>query len=126
MKILLIEPNVLLEATYKTALQRAGHEVVSCPGAQEAVFLLDAGDIEIIVLELQLRGHSGVEFLYEMRSYPEWQNIPVLLHTLVANEGLAMQQERFDFLGITHYLYKPTTSLRQLTRAVDEASLIRI
>jgi len=100
--------------------------VTCCAGAQEAVYALDSGEAEIIVLELQLGGHSGVEFLYELRSYPEWQRLPTILHTFVGHENLELQAERFEALGVTHYLYKPATSLRQLVRAVDEASLIRV
>lgn len=126
MHVLLLEPNKLLAGTYQVALERAGHTVTCSGGAQEAIHALDAGEAEIIVLELQLRGHSGIEFLYELRSYPEWQRIPTILHTFVGMESLELQQKQFDLLGVTHYLYKPATSLRQLVRAVDEASLIRI
>jgi len=124
MNILLVEPSQLLARAYTAALERVGHEVVCCSGAQEAIHALDEGLAELIVLELQLGGHSGIEFLYELRSYPEWQSLPVVLNTFA--KSLQKPDQVFDRLGVTHYLYKPMTSLRQLVRAVDEASLLRV
>jgi twitching motility two-component system response regulator PilH len=116
MNILLIEPDALLGKTYKVGLERAGHSVVVCRHAQSAVAAAEKSVPDIILLELQLPGHSGVEFLYEFRSYPEWQDIPVILHTWVPKQDVVLQQR----LNISEHLYKPTTNLRQLVRAVSD------
>lgn len=123
MKILIIEPHQLLGATYQQALARAGHDAAWCRDAQAAIQTADAAPPDVIVLELQLPRYSGVEFLYELRSYAEWQDIPVVLHTLVPASRLASSRHHFVRLGVSAYLYKPTTTLQQLTRAVNEAAL---
>lgn len=69
MHVLLIEPNTLLAATYRQALQHAGHEVRHVTGAQAAVMAADGRTPDVVVLELQLPQHSGLEFLHEFRSY---------------------------------------------------------
>lgn len=122
MNILLIEPDYQLGRTYAAALRAAGHSVVIAAHAQDAIHQADEQKPGLVLLELQLRSHSGVEFMYEFRSYPEWQRIPVILHTVVPEASLSMSKETRQSLGIKSYLYKPQTSLRQLVEAVDEAA----
>jgi two-component system phosphate regulon response regulator PhoB len=119
-QILLIEPDRLLAESYVQALEHAGHDVQAAGGAQAAILSADAIRPDLIILELQLVEHSGIEFLYEFRSYTEWQNIPVLLQTNVPRSEFTdnwqlLQEE----LGVKSYLYKPRTSLRQLLAAVS-------
>jgi DNA-binding response OmpR family regulator len=122
MKILVIEPNRLLGETYRAALEQAGHRVNLCFDAQSAVHAADKETPELVVVELQTPRHSGIEFLYEFRSYAEWQAIPVLIHTFVPRQNLEPRQ--LEQLGITQYLYKPGTTLQQLKRAVAEAAAV--
>lgn len=120
-QILLVEPDRLLAQTYHRVLTDAGHEVAACAGAQAAITAADKARPDLVVLELQLVEHSGIEFLYEFRSYPEWQGIPVLIHTGVPpaefNDSWPILGRE---LGIDVYLYKPRTSLRQLLDSVRE------
>ncbi|HEY5152924.1 MAG TPA: response regulator [Candidatus Saccharimonadales bacterium] len=120
-RILLVEPDRLLARTYSQALNGDGHEVVAAAGAQAAVSAADAAGPDLVILELQLVEHSGIEFLYEFRSYPEWQGIPVVIHTGVPPAEFAdsLQILRAE-LGINIYLYKPRTSLRELVANVRE------
>ena len=117
--ILFIEPDRVLAETYYEALTSAGHSVVVTPSAQTAIMVADEINPDIIVLELQLIEHSGIEFLYELRSYLDWQNIPVIIQTQVPpgefNDNRQLLKEQ---LGIAEYLYKPQTSLQQLIDCV--------
>ncbi len=65
-QILLIEPDRLLAETYAQSLTGGGHRVVACAGAQAAIHAADQDCPDIVILELQLVEHSGVEFLYEL------------------------------------------------------------
>jgi DNA-binding response OmpR family regulator len=121
MNILLIEPDVKLAGIYQAALQQAGHTVHRASAAQEAVHEADNSKPDIVVLELQLAKHNGVEFIYEFRSYSEWQNVPIILLTMVPPHSLGITAEMLQQLGITDCLYKPATNLRKLVEAVGEA-----
>ncbi|HVV66587.1 MAG TPA: response regulator [Candidatus Saccharimonadales bacterium] len=119
--VLLIEPDLILAETYRQALLAGGHRVVCCASAQAGIISADQHAPDVIVLELQLIEHSGIEFLYELRSYPEWQNIPVIIQTHVppgefnANKKLLAEQ-----LHVAAYLYKPHASLQDLAAHVSE------
>lgn len=118
MKILLLEPDKVLADTYRQALQLDGHKVVMCASAQAAIFAADELQPDLVIVELQLTGHSGIEFLYEFRSYDDWTETPVLLLTNVpAGEFSESWKLLREQLGVTAYHYKPMTSLKTLQRA---------
>jgi DNA-binding response OmpR family regulator len=121
MQILLVEPDRVLAKTYAEVLIAAGHHVVAAATAQSAVQAADAVVPDLVILELQLIEHSGIEFLYEFRSYVDWQDIPVLIHSHVppAEFNDAAQQLKTE-LGVRAYLYKPHTSLRELLAHVSQ------
>ncbi len=121
MNILLIEPDTKLAGIYQSALEQAGHRVIWAHHAQDAVHSADEVKPDLALLELQLTAHNGIEFLYEFRSYSEWQEIPVLLLTLVTPASLMITEKIMKVLGIVGCLYKPATNLKQLLSAVEEA-----
>jgi DNA-binding response OmpR family regulator len=119
--ILLIEPDKVLAGIYVQALTAANHQVQVCAGAQAAITAADRRKPDLVILELQLVAHSGIEFLYEFRSYLEWQVVPVLIHTQVpSGEFTGSWQLLKEELGVSDYLYKLRTSLRDLLAAVDD------
>ena len=118
-RILLIEPNRILAQIYKDALKEGGYKVSVAHDAQNAITVSDKLRPDLIVLEIQLIKHIGVEFLYELRSYPEWQDIPVVVNSIVPPSEFAQNEVLYKEIGITNYLYKPQTSLTELLRTID-------
>lgn len=122
MNILLVEPDKILCKIYERAFIRHGYEVMIANGAQQAIALADEVTPDIIVLELQLSEHGGVEFLYELRSYSEWQSIPVIIHSMVniSNDDFA------SALNVRKILYKPATNLKFLVETVQQVQLLQL
>lgn len=119
--ILLIEPDLVLAETYLQALAAAGHSVGLCSTAQAGVLVADQAPPDLVILELQLTSHSGIEFLYEFRSYRDWRDVPVIVHSHVPPSEFETNWHLLkDQLGVTAYLYKPRTSLRELVETVNE------
>ncbi|MEK7600270.1 MAG: response regulator [Patescibacteria group bacterium] len=120
-QILLIEPDRILTETYGRTLTAKGHRVMACFTAQAAIQAADKQRPDLVVLELQLVEHSGIEFLYEFRSYPEWQGIPVIIQTTVPPSEFSDNWELLrGELGVETYLYKPQTTLQNLIDAIQE------
>lgn len=126
MNILLLEPDKVLAETYKSALELRSDSIVSVVrSAQHAITAADAITPDLVIVELQLIEHSGIEFLYEFRSYIEWQSIPIIVHSIVPfSEFTDNWNILNDELGVQKYLYKPHTTLRMLIQAVSPYSLI--
>ncbi len=121
--ILLLEPDKSLASSYAKVLEHEGFSVVHCVEIHDAIQKLDAQPIDLIVLELQIALHNGLEFLYEMRSYSEWQKIPVVLHTSVPQRALDQGDVLKKELNVHVHLYKPTTSLAKLVETVNSCLL---
>lgn len=123
--ILLIEPNTLLAKSYTEALRHAGHTVAHVTGAQAGIDAADRQKPDIVITELHLPGHSGIEFLHEFRSYAEWMRVPVILNTVLSAAQLAPAVDALHRdLGIREVLYKPRTSLHDLVRVAREYAAI--
>jgi DNA-binding response OmpR family regulator len=120
MNILLVEPDKVLAKTYAALLQGDGHTLIWSPNAQQAIFAADELKPDLVLLELQLVSHSGIEFLYEFRSYQDWQTIPVIILSHVPPAEFLDSHELLQReLGVVEYLYKPHTTLSKLRRMVD-------
>jgi len=125
-QVLIIEPDVRLAKLYAEALQMRQHQAVTVSTAQAAILAADATKPDAVILELQLTAHSGIEFLYEFRSYADWQTIPVVIMSAVPPaEFASSQQLLFEQLGVVAYHYKSRTSLEKLLSSV-EATLASI
>lgn len=124
MQVLLVEPDVVLAKLYRQAFEDSGWQVSWAPGAQAAVDAADDARPDVVVLELQLVEHSGIEFLYEFRSYLEWQTIPVIAHTLVPPTAFADLSVLVHELGVSTYHYKPNTNIAQLMSSIHECATI--
>jgi len=119
--VLLLEPDGLLAASISRYFEAAGFKVHAHSDPQAAVTQADKQLPQVVITELQLAGRSGVEFLYEFRSYPEWQTIPVIIYTSLHDQDIADYQTVFSELNIQACLYKPVTSLDQLLRRTQQS-----
>ena len=117
--ILLVEADKLLGDITSEALRRGGHQVYVAQSADQALQTLDDQSVDLIILDLQLPLHNGVEFLYDIRSYGDWQHKPVIIHSAIDRELFVTSPALHD-LGVVTYLQKPYTSLAEICRAVED------
>ncbi len=120
--VLLVEPDVVLARAYSRALQYYGHSVAHHTSGQTALMAIDTRRPEAIVLELQLLVHNGLEFLYELRSYADWQNIPVIMLGDVPKEEMSKGLDT-TYLQPFRYVRKTDTSLQELCSIIDERTV---
>lgn len=120
-QILLIEADRILARNLVKVLKRAGHRVDWQVEPQAAMDSADALHPDIIILDLLLASRGGIEFLYEFRSYPEWQRLPVIIFSHVALEEFDETAVNFQDLGIVAFHHKPVTPLAELAKSVEQA-----
>ena len=118
-QILLIESDRLIAANVMKVLKKAGYDVNWQVDPQTALDIADNELPSVIIIDLVLAGHGGIEFLYEFRSYPDWQEIPVVVFSSLSAEELKEVLGGFDHLNVTGYHYKPNASLAELARTVE-------
>lgn len=120
--ILLIEDDPWLADLYRDVLQLNKNITVQCArSADEAFTALDeAVSINLIILDMFLPGHSGIEFLHELASYDDINTIPVIILSSVYQHDFGMSSERWSHYGVVQYLYKPKTKPNDLIAAVEK------
>jgi CheY-like chemotaxis protein len=84
--------------------------------------ILQADDVkpDVVVVELSLAGHSGLEFLYEFRTYDDWRDIPIIVYTTIRLQPEVTASTAWKQLNIARYLYKPNVTLKTLKDAVEK------
>lgn len=122
MNVLIVEPDHIMAQSARMMLEGHGYSVVAAHTGQEAIDVLDESvdPFAAVVIEPQLGIHNGIEFLYEMRSYHEWQHIPVVMWTMNQRLKRVTYRRALTQLGVRDVLYKPGTSLQKLVHAVSE------
>ncbi|MBB4285476.1 response regulator transcription factor [Roseospira goensis] len=102
MRILLVEDDARIAADTAQALERAGYRVETCGDGEEAWFLGDTEDYDLIVLDLGLPGMDGLAVLKRWRA--GGRQTPVLV--LTARGSWTERVEGID-AGADDYLPKP-------------------
>jgi len=118
-RILLLSSDRQLSRNTAAFLKLKGYNVSIYSDPQQAVVAADSIKPHLAVVDLALASRSGIEFLYELRSYPDWQSIPVII---MGNQHLLDIEpylEAFTQLNISQYLSRPLTSLQKLEQEVE-------
>lgn len=111
------DPNILL--LLQTRLASAGFQVLAAHNGQEALELLHAQTVDLILSDVRMPGLNGRELLQEVKS--SWPSVPVILLTAYGQipEAVATVQQ-----GAADYLTKPFDG-RKLVEKVRELILGR-
>lgn len=117
--ILILEPDKLTANTMRLYFGKTPHTAAIHSSPQQAVTSADHQRPQVIVTELQLAGRTGVEFLYEVRSYPDWQDIPLIIFSGLSPEQLKPYSQAFSQLNIAGILHKGQAGLNDLLNEVD-------
>ena len=117
--ILLIEADRPLAASLQKFLTNAGHTVDWNVDPQAAMDSADSQRPDLVIMDLMLAGRSGVEFLYEFRSYPEWQELPIVVFSNISAGDLGSSAIGFEELSISAFHYKPATTFADLSQSVE-------
>jgi DNA-binding response OmpR family regulator len=118
--VLLVESDTKLAAVYREFLGKEGYKVVTAADAQQAIHAVDEHRPNLVVLEVQLPDHNGVEFLYELRSYADWHDLPVIIYSIIPPERFKIAPENWGDYGVQDYLYKPKAKLTDLLKAINK------
>jgi DNA-binding response OmpR family regulator len=118
-RILLLETDRFMATNIAGVLEANGHVIDWQVDPQEAIISVDVQPVDLIISELILAGRSGVEFLYELRSYPDWQDMPVIIYTNVPPREVGVSAQGFSELKIDAYHHKCSTPLAELLRSVE-------
>lgn len=112
--VLLVDDEPSFRRLYDLTLREAGFETLEASSAEQALELLEAHPVGMIVSDVRMPGKDGLELLREVRSLRG--ELPFLLVTAFAEVRGAVEALR---LGAVDYLTKPV-DLDELVAAVRD------
>lgn len=119
LRILLVEADAAVASDIQALLPGVSGlacEWARASGMEEAAAMLDVQPIDVVMLDLDMPGHSGIESLLSLRSMaPE---MPVVVVTREDDEDLGVQSVR---AGAQEYLVKGEMESRMVARIVRYA-----
>jgi two-component system response regulator QseB len=101
-RILLVEDDAMMGQAVKVALSQANYVVDLIDNAEDAESALDTTPYDLVVLDINLPGKSGLEMVQDLRR--RRKDIPVL--ALTARDTIKQKVEGFT-AGADDYLIKP-------------------
>jgi signal transduction histidine kinase/ActR/RegA family two-component response regulator len=121
-RILLVEDSVDTRDTLKRIFLRRACDVTTAGSGEEALEQVKNAPPEIIISDLGLPGISGIEFMTQLRTHPEWRDV-----VAVALSGLGREQDikAAAAAGFDAHLLKPV-DMAVLDQTLAEALQKRI
>jgi len=106
-KVLIIEDNEVQASLFALSVKREGHTAISVVSGEEALEVLHKEhDFAFIMLDINLEGMSGLQFLAQLREEKKFKEIPVVIITALRQETY-MKEARS--LGVEAYYTKPVS-----------------
>jgi DNA-binding response OmpR family regulator len=122
MVVFVVEPDAVLLDQYAAKLsENVGWQIITFRTASLAVKALEKAIPDVILLELALPGHNGLELLYELRSYADTDKTRVVINSFVQEPDVPFGFVNRGDLGIVEYLHKPFAGLDEVCSAVIDA-----
>lgn len=107
-----------MEFLYRLQLEGEQIEIKSAHSAQAALDILEGFEPDVIMLDLMLPKSNGLSFLYELRSYEDWRNIPVLIISSLPMHITRINKETLKQLGVGDYLDKSEVKRSEIIEAL--------
>jgi signal transduction histidine kinase/CheY-like chemotaxis protein/HAMP domain-containing protein len=104
-KILLVDDDVRNIFSLTSALEQHGLEVIFAENGREAIERLkDELEVDIMLVDIMMPEMDGYETMREIRSYPEYRDLPIVAVTAKAMKG---DREKCLEAGANDYIAKP-------------------
>jgi DNA-binding response OmpR family regulator len=103
MRLLVCEDNKLVIKTLSVVLEREGFEVDLAEDGNRAFEFLQKGNYDLILVDIHLPFHSGLEVIKFLRSDLK-QRTPVLVLTAFSDQEMQRQAREMEIDG---YIVKP-------------------
>lgn len=93
-KILIIEDDLIVRTIYRRKFEMAGYKVETAEEGAAGLRMIPVFQPDIIQVDIMLPGIDGVEVIRQIRSWPEYQTVPILVLSSFYRPDLAQEAWR--------------------------------
>jgi signal transduction histidine kinase/ActR/RegA family two-component response regulator len=123
-RILLVEDNIINQRVATAMLVKRGHQVTLAQDGQEAVSRLERESFDLVLLDLQMPGMSGLDATAAIRARERRTGGHVRIIAMTAR-AMASDRDQCLAAGMDGYLSKPIDRTR-LFEAVEDAAPLHL
>ncbi|MBW1717539.1 MAG: response regulator [Deltaproteobacteria bacterium] len=91
-KVLVVDDEETVRILLQRVLQAAGYDAVIAADGEEALSVIANGDIDVVLLDINMPGLSGMDVLGKIST--DWPNVCVIMVTAVADVQTAVATRR--------------------------------
>jgi|SRR5271157_2969346 len=103
-RVLIVEDNELNLKLYLYALRPVGAQILVAHNGNEALDQIFNEKPDLVVLDIQIPGISGIDVAKTVRENPEFADLPIIAVTAYSMAG---DKEKILNSGCNYYLSKP-------------------
>lgn len=118
MRVLIVEPSKDLAQVVRRSFDAQGIDTDVAHTAQAGISRADKNKPDIVILEVLISEHNGLEFIHEFKSYQDWFNVPIIIYSNLSAEELGRAVGWKEDMNIVRHFYKPTVTLEKLNSYV--------
>jgi two-component system chemotaxis response regulator CheY len=105
MKILLVDDSNTMRRIEKNTLEKMGYaDIIEAQDGAEAVKRVDAGGIELVLMDWNMPNMTGIEALKAIKANPAHKALPVIMVTSESEKSRIMEAIQ---AGASNYVVKP-------------------
>jgi DNA-binding response OmpR family regulator len=117
MKILICEDNQLASRAMSVVLERQGFDTVTAVDGNSAIDLLGSRDFSLIIVDIHLPFHSGLELIRFLRSDLK-KKTPVLIVSAFSDPQVQRQASEMKVSGYITKPFDPEDLIRKVRSAL--------
>ena len=106
-KILSVDDSSVIRKIIRSAVEVLKYDLLEASDGEEAISILNKEeneDIRLILLDWNMPGMNGLDFLKAVKNHPVFRNIPVMMVTTESEKGNIIKAVQ---AGVSNYLIKP-------------------
>ena len=102
-KILIIEDAQIVREPLARLLKSEGFQTLSAADGQEAMEVIEANEVDMILLDVLMPRMDGVRFMETLRAHPRFRETPVIAITGISDTS---RLNRIRELGVASIIHK--------------------
>ena len=103
-KVLSVDDSASVRQMVTFALEAAGYKTAQAADGKEALNLLKAGPVDMIITDLNMPNLNGIELIRQVRALPGFKFVPIILLTTESEDAKKAEGKA---AGATGWIVKP-------------------
>ena len=115
-RILIVDDMPASREAMSKILQHKGYQTVCASNGEEGILQLRKSNPDLILLDHMMPKVDGLTFLAQIRRFPKWKTLPVIMMTGIKDR---VHQMKAAALGVNEYVVKTETTTPDLVGHVE-------